>query len=194
MTPAEWQKLNDEKIAARALHAARAAQAVKASHAKRRHRYADLAGRRFGSLFVEAKAPRHLWLDHQTCWLCICDCGRLKTIRQKSIVNGSSRSCGCKSRTSKLRHGSYQTAEYNVWCRMRREHLRGAVLLCEAWRYDFRAFLADVGKRPSAGLALLRLDRSRGFEPGNVAWRPRSEIARVGLAGLRRKWAGKRAA
>lgn len=31
---------------------------------------------------------------HRTAWLCRCLCGREKTVRQESLVGGSTRSCG----------------------------------------------------------------------------------------------------
>lgn len=46
----------------------------------------------------------------------------------------------------------------------------------EAWR-DFEQFLADVGQPPMEGMAFARLDKSRGFAPGNCAWIPLSEAA-----------------
>ncbi len=46
--------------------------------------------------------------------------------------------------------------------------------VCQAWRDDFIAFFADVGERPKGHYCLGRYDKSKDFEPGNVAWLPRS--------------------
>lgn len=43
------------------------------------------------------------------------------------------------------------------------------VTVCEAWRDDFAAFLADMGERPP-GHTIDRLENSKGYEPGNCRW------------------------
>lgn len=43
------------------------------------------------------------------------------------------------------------------------------VTVCESWRADFWAFVADVGERPE-GLTLDRIDNDGNYEPGNVRW------------------------
>lgn len=55
-----------------------------------------------------------------------------------------------------------------------RDKFKGpAFQIAERW-YDFEAFLADMGPRP--GLQLLeRIDKSRGYEPGNCRWSEREE-------------------
>lgn len=51
------------------------------------------------------------------------------------------------------------------------------ITVCERWRHDFWAFVADMGPRPAGqtprGRALWTLDRvdnDRGYEPGNCRW------------------------
>jgi hypothetical protein len=51
------------------------------------------------------------------------------------------------------------------------------ITLCARWQ-DFRAFLLDVGERPSRALTLERVDNDRGYEPGNVVWASRKAQAR----------------
>ena len=80
-----------------------------------------------------------------------------------------------------------QTPEYRAWCDMiqrttnprcqqyARYGERG-VSVCECWRKSFRAFLADVGRRPGPGYSLDRYPDQRGnYEPGNVRWASRVE-------------------
>jgi hypothetical protein len=53
---------------------------------------------------------------------------------------------------------------------------RGIVMAPE-WFYDFSAFLAHIGPKPSPELTLDRIDNDKGYEPGNVRWATRQEQA-----------------
>lgn len=44
------------------------------------------------------------------------------------------------------------------------------ISVCAEWRASYEAFLADVGRRPSAEHSIDRIDNDRGYEPGNVRW------------------------
>lgn len=46
------------------------------------------------------------------------------------------------------------------------------IKVCESWK-KFKTFLADVGKRPSKRHTLVRLDETKGYEPGNCKWKLR---------------------
>jgi hypothetical protein len=73
------------------------------------------------------------------------------------------------------------TKEYRAWIEMRRRcydpkrpsyRLYGGrgVIVCDRWRYDFAAFLEDVGYAPSSAHSLDRINTEGGYEPGNVRW------------------------
>jgi len=51
------------------------------------------------------------------------------------------------------------------------------ITVCDKWRNDFSAFLADMGEAPP-GLWLDRIDNAKGYEPGNCRWVTPSESAR----------------
>ena len=59
----------------------------------------DLTGQRFGRLTVldEAK-PVHSSGNLLRCWRCRCDCGNELIVRQSSLRNGNTKSCGCLQR------------------------------------------------------------------------------------------------
>ena len=69
----------------------------------------DLAGLRFGRLFVNERGPNK---GNRTRWHCTCDCGNERLVDAASLRNGKTTSCGCK-RTEiaqaalKKRFGSY---------------------------------------------------------------------------------------
>lgn len=55
----------------------------------------DLAGVRFDRLLVQKKDEEKSLSSKQTWWICLCDCGRHKSIRACSLKNRTTRSCGC---------------------------------------------------------------------------------------------------
>lgn len=116
-------------------------------------------------------------------WLCRCDCGAVRSVRPSGLKDGTSRSCGCtrsKFHAEQItQHGHCarrsQSTEYTTWRRMRRIARESDVPIHPPW-LDFQTFLADVG--PRRGDVFTRIDRRRGFVPGNVEWISFSERAR----------------
>lgn len=49
------------------------------------------------------------------------------------------------------------------------------VTFCAEWRASYEAFLAHVGRRPSALHSLDRINNNGNYEPGNVRWATRAE-------------------
>lgn len=57
-------------------------------------RLRDLTGLKFGLLSVVNRAET---INKKTMWRVYCDCGKEKIVRGESLINGSSKSCGCSS-------------------------------------------------------------------------------------------------
>ena len=164
----------------------------------------DLAGEQFGRLVVkrlaESNGRRGRW------WICACECGNFKTVRGDNLTRGNTRSCGCYAKDMHIGKGNKRAGRRRKYgspadFKSKQEHPREAdawrrmiaacewpssrqykgvggkgIKVCSEWLDSFRAFLADVGARPSPAHVLVRLDRSRDFTPANVRWGGRSEI------------------
>lgn len=146
-------------------------------------------GERFGRL--EVIAPAEKALSGHRRWLCRCECGSERIVHQTSLRAGTTKSCGCLHTEDLIRrntiHGHKKNGiispEYTLWLNIKQRCFnpknkdyaiyggRG-IVLCDAWRDDFTAFLAGVGPKPICDkrMSLDRINSDLGYEPGNVRW------------------------
>ena len=151
----------------------------------------DHSGKRFGLWVVLTKAPNRT--GRRTAWLCRCECGTEKSVASCHLVSGASTNCGCirpeRARTNKTKPGMSGTNEYEIWRRMKARcsnknlddfRLYGGkgIIVCEAWKNSFDAFIRDMGKRPSIGHSIDRINSGGNYEPKNCRWATPKEQAR----------------
>lgn len=56
----------------------------------------DLAGRKFGMLLAVRRAAGTHEHNGEAFWLCRCECGKEVVVRSDHLIDGHSRSCGCR--------------------------------------------------------------------------------------------------
>jgi hypothetical protein len=151
----------------------------------------NIVGARYGRLLVLSRSGSR---SGHALWRCRCDCGTIIEATANCMRRGHTRSCGCVRREqarvngclsdgfANLVHGGSGSPEYVAWKAMW-QRVRGSVgvndrelysdrgvTCCMRW-WSFRAFLEDVGPRPSPKHSLDRFpDRDGNYEPGNVRW------------------------
>ena len=157
-------------------------------------KHVDIIGRRFGALTVLSDTVPGESLRRAVVQ---CDCGEVRNVYRCHLMAGRTSSCGCQKSaritSRKTQHGCAraggQTCEYRTWKGMVERchnpsipnfHRYGGrgITVCDRWRNDFAAFLADVGPRPSPAHSIDRVDNDRGYEPDNVRWATRMEQAK----------------
>jgi len=148
----------------------------------------DMIGQRFGMLTVLHRADKPD--SERAWWACLCDCGQRTVTMGKYLRCGDTRSCGCiqaqrrAAGNPKDGHGGATdgqlTREYRSWRDMqercynpnkRNYRWYGAlgVTVCDRWRKNFPAFLADMGPCPPKH-SLDRVDPFGHYTPDNCRW------------------------
>lgn len=146
-----------------------------------------MEGQTFGRLTVEGPAEKKSY------WLCRCECGGRKRVYRSSLIRGSIRSCGCLLRETTIKRnqarmtthghtrGGKYSPEFRIWHGMiarchspsglRNPNYGGRnITVCDRWRYDFLAFLADMGPWPGPGYSIERKNNNLGYSPENCVW------------------------
>lgn len=135
---------------------------------------------------------------HESIVICNCDCGTVGFVAKGyNVRKGFTKSCGCAraifvSRNRAV-HGdsrrSGKAPEFDAWARMLyrcfnpnsknyKDYGGRGITVCAEWTDSYEAFLAHIGRRPSAAHQLDRIQNSGNYEPGNIRWATRKEQCR----------------
>jgi 5-methylcytosine-specific restriction endonuclease McrA len=125
--------------------------------------FQDLTGQKFGKLTVARRLEKH---KAQTYWLCVCECGKNKSVQAGHLKNGSVRSCGC-FKTPKYEDVAGQ--KFGLLTAVRRESYAraGTIWLCKCECGNTTTvpiFRLKNGNTKSCGCLISKVlsERSRG--------------------------------
>ena len=150
----------------------------------------NLAGQTFGRLTVLQIDPD----KKRRSWVCRCRCGNEKSVAQKELLRGDTRSCGClfsenlaeRNKRDKVNHDkldsggkrAYSKWAY-MWNRVRNPNQKSkcyeGITVSDRWK-NFYLFYEDMGA-PQVGWSLDRIDSSRGYSADNCRWVPLAKQA-----------------
>lgn len=154
----------------------------------------DLTGKQFGQWTVIQRGP--ILHKRTYSWECRCSCGTVATLETTNLKRGTTSKCP-KCRGKQLgdmntKHGAARasgfTTEYRSWNHLREKCVNASnpayprfggrgVTMHPRWVASFKAFLDDMGERPSPKHILERVEETGHYEPGNCVWLTKSDIA-----------------
>lgn len=155
----------------------------------------DLTGKTFGRFLVVKEAEKDDFGNLQ--WICICECGKQRTVAAGNLRSGRSLSCGCyaierikacNTKHGHTRRGVKHSRTYAIWasikarccnqnCPAFKDYGGRGIFMDDEWSSSFLAFLRDMGTAPE-GKEIDRIDNDRGYFSLNCHWVSRKENAR----------------
>lgn len=142
---------------------------------KNRTRFSERIGQKFNQLTILRINP-----DHKYHFICLCDCGKEKSIRCTSVINEHTKSCGCWHKKIITSHGLYKHPLYKIHLNMMDrcynpkckayKNYGGRLIPITVYKewHNVVNFVRDVEPLRIPGLTMDRRENNGNYEPGNI--------------------------
>lgn len=149
--------------------------------------------------------------------VCKCECGNEIRVKLNSLKTSNTKSCGCSHKEQKnthfVTHGLTKHPLFHVWYQMISRctkpnhpdyHNYGGrgITVCEEWKDEPKRYIEDIekylGKKPSKGHTIDRVDNDKGYYIDNMRGSSRTEQninrrskSKIGLKNIQQLPSGK---
>lgn len=147
----------------------------------------NLIGKKFGKLKVLNISSKRKSIRYRY-WVCICDCGTVKSIRSTHLTQGNVKSCGCdhhKRGKENCHWRGYQDIPSHIFSGIRiqakNRNIPFKITIKQMWNIfrkqkgkcalsGMRLYFNSSSRTKDGNASLDRVDSSRGYSLNNIQW------------------------